>query len=663
VKIAQRNWIGNSSGVEVTWQLCNKEGRSIDRQIVTFTTRKDTIPGVTFLVLAPESDYVSSVTSKEQAKEVKKYIEQMAGLSTAERQAQKEKTGVFTGSYAKNPFNGSIVPIYVADYVVGGYGTGAVMGMPGHDARDREFAAKFDLPTIFTTKVPDDIPESEVYAGSGKQINTGEGFDGLSNKEAGDKIFQLLQEKGLAKSSTQYHLRDWLISRQRYWGPPIPMIYCEFCAKHGQSWFTTPEAKKYQESGIRNQELREENDHNSSLLIHNSKQMAGWYPVPEKDLPVKLPYLEDYKPLGTGKAPLANSPEFYEVKCPVCDNMARRETDVSDTFLDSAWYFFRYLSVDRDDVVFDTETAKKWLPVNIYIGGAEHSVLHLLYARFMTMVLHDLGYITFEEPFSKFFAHGLIIKDGAKMSKSKGNVINPDDYIKKFGSDTLRCYLMFLGPFDQGGDFRDTGIEGMNRFLKRVWRLFADVSKNPPSLSPVKQAGSLHPPLSQRGASLMHLTIKGVTEDLENFRYNTAIAKLMTWYNFLAKQSQVSREEVRVYLQLLAPFAPFMTEELWNSLNYAEQNAEPRNSGNWSIHTSKWPTYEATFLTTDEVTIAVQINGKLRATLVMSKGQSQDKAFVEAAARRDEKANKFISAGKLKHIVYVPGKVLNFVVE
>jgi leucyl-tRNA synthetase len=458
-------------------------------------------------------------------------------------------------------------------------------------------------------------------------------------------IFQFLKEKGLAESSTQYHLRDWLISRQRYWGPPIPMIFCEFCAKKNQSWFTTSEAQQ----GI---------DKKENIGNPEEWNASGWYPVPEKDLPVKLPYLEDYKPLGTGKAPLANSPEFFEVKCPVCGNMAQRETDVSDTFLDSAWYFFRYLAVDRDDVPFDTETAKKWLPVTVYIGGAEHSVLHLLYARFVTMVMSDLGYISFEEPFTKFFAHGLIIKDGAKMSKSKGNVINPDDYIKKFGSDTLRCYLMFLGPFDQGGDFRDTGIEGMSRFLKRVWRLFAGTTQT-------TDVDSRSVSLSSAALKIMHETIKGVTEDLENFRYNTAIAKLMTWYNFLAKQPHVSREEARVYLQLLAPFAPFMTEELWQELRLGSKKQEARSKGDnsWSVHTSAWPVYEAKFLTSDEVTIAVQVNGKLRTTLVMSTERSQDRDFVEGEAMKDEKANAFISKGKLKHVVYVPGKVLNFVVE
>jgi leucyl-tRNA synthetase/predicted alpha/beta hydrolase family esterase len=795
VKLAQRNWIGKKEGSEIVWRVTDKEGKETGSDIVTFTTRRDTVPGVTFLVLAPESQYVPEVTTKAQKEEVEKYISEVTDTFEREDQAR-EKTGVFTGTYARNPFNGTIVPIYVTDYVLGGYGTGAVMGMPGHDERDRDFAKVFDLPTILTTELPKGFDSQNVYTGTGKQINSGKDYDGLPNKEAGEKIFNLLIEKGLAKKSTQYHLRDWLISRQRYWGPPIPMIHCEACAKikpkvlliHGlsggskENWFpwfkaelankgyevlvpdlpntNNPSLKEWLaalkqlgitkndklfvvghslgsptacqfilENGFKVQKLiliaptgkeQAERDLETVLkfgfdhsavevikaftaantrldilktqvndvslylssddpyiplsikksyeelnpVIHEYKNKGhfnaragltefpdlldefpptedlnpGWYPVPEADLPVKLPYIKDFKPLGTGKSPLANHPEFYKTTCPVCGSEARRETDVSDTFLDSAWYFFRYISTEFDDKPFDKERAKNWLPVTMYIGGAEHSVLHLLYARFVTMVLHDLGHIDFEEPFARFYAHGLVIKDGAKMSKSKGNVITPDVYINKFGADTVRTYLHFMGPFNQDGDFRDSGIEGMNRFLKRVWAVFASrslVSSDP----------------DMAASRIMHQTIKGVTEDMEELRFNTVIAKLMTWYNSLVKQEEVTREEAEAYIKLLAPFAPHMTEELWEMLGH-----------NTSIHKSPWPEFEAKYITQDVVTIAIQVNGKLRATFEVSVEEAKDQTSIEKAAREDENVQKFLSVGTIRKVIYVPGKILNFVV-
>jgi leucyl-tRNA synthetase len=519
------------------------------------------------------------------------------------------------------------------------------MGMPGHDERDRDFAAVFGLDCIFTTQVPEGVDRDEVYSGKGKQINTGKGFDGLLNAEAGDKIFAFLQEQGTARVSTQYHLRDWLISRQRYWGPPIPMIYCEVCAKKGQSWFDSPEAEKYK------------NGDSQSIAGWNC---AGWYPVEANQLPVALPFVEDYKPLGTGKSPLANYPEFYEVACPVCGNTARRETDVSDTFLDSAWYFFRYISPERDDVAFASDLVKRWLPVHSYIGGAEHSVLHLLYSRFITMVLKDLGYIPFEEPFSRFYAHGLIIKDGAKMSKSKGNVINPDEYVEKFGADTLRMYLLFLGPFNEGGDFRDTGIEGMNRFLKRVWKLLT----NP-------EAGNSKLDMAKDRMKMMHLIIKGMTEDMEGLRFNTAISKLMIYYNFLAKQEDLHRDEVRVYVQLLAPFAPHMSEELWERFEFGDRRHGTRDrrhgtrntSGSvWSVHQSSWPVFDEQFLVEDTAEIVVQVNGKVRDSFQVDRSHLNDKSEVEKLAIAREQVQKFLAGKQVRKVIYVPGRVLNFVV-
>jgi leucyl-tRNA synthetase len=367
-------------------------------------------------------------------------------------------------------------------------------------------------------------------------------------------------------------------------------------------------------------------------------QKCNWQPVPEDQLPVELPYIEDYKPLGTGKAPLASHPEFYKTKCPKCKGEARRETDVSDTFLDSAWYFLRYVSTDIEATAFDRERVKKWLPVNMYIGGAEHSVLHLLYSRFIAMVLKDLGFISFEEPFTRFRAHGLIVKDGAKMSKSKGNVVVPDAYINKFGADTLRAYLMFMGPFSQGGDFRDTGIEGMHRFLKRVWTLLQ------------KPISNFQFPIYNKSNQVMHKTIKKVTEDIEKLNYNTAIAALMEWYNFLSQQKSISREEVEIFVKLIAPFAPHLSEEIYRALG-----------NKISINVSAWPVYDQKFLIKEEVTIVVQVNGKLRGNIIVSPETIKNKTEIERLAGVNENVKNNLRGKAVKKVIYVEGKVINFV--
>jgi leucyl-tRNA synthetase len=743
VKTAQRNWIGKKTGINIRYKVVGSND-----EIEVFTTRPDTNFGATFIALAPEHPLVLKLTTKEYKARVETYIAESAKKSEIERQSEgKEKTGVFTGSFAINELTGYKMPIWVSDFVLMGFGTGALVGVPGHDKRDFEFAQKFGLeikrvvkknckaarsflmganaitdqelgrlgivisektqghrkieipketlseyekiiskkliPGFWNEYIGDEIvflfkhkdggierivlsdetntrintlasqfnnqPEDSVtvqtwltyndwYADyliqeeEGTMIHSGF-LDGMDIHTATEKIMDHMEEKGYGKRVVNYHLRDWLISRQRYWGPPIPMVYCQECAKDGKSWFTVHKSKK-KNRGIENQ----------------SETMLGWYPVPVAELPVKLPYVENYKPLGTGKAPLANYPEFYETTCPGCGGQATRETDVSDTFLDSAWYFFRYISSDRENVAFDIETVKKWLPVHMYIGGAEHSVLHLLYARFITMVLRDLGFISFEEPFSRFYAHGLIIKDGAKMSKSKGNVINPDEYIRKYGADTLRMYLMFLGPFDMGGDFRDTGIEGMSRFLKRIWKLFHGVAFSSELRTKKNITEDLE--ISAEGRKEMHKTIKGITEDMENLRFNTVIAKLMTWYNFLSKQEQVSREETTVYLKLLAPFAPHMTEELFQEL---------RDTNESSIHISAWPVYDPAFIKEQFVRIVIQVNGKMRGTMEIESEKISNRKVIELKARQDEKVMKFLTA-PLKKVIYIPGKILNFVV-
>ncbi len=625
VKLAQKNWIGRSEGARIEFKV-QSFGSAQDKnsipiksgsnfKIEVFTTRPDTLVGATFLVVSPEHPFVASIPY---SAELEAYIKQAVKKTDQERLTEgKEKTGVFSGAYAINLVNNQQIPIWIADYVLMGYGTGAIMAVPAHDQRDFEFAKKYNLPIkqVIAKDRKEELSLKEAYIGPGKIINSGE-WDGLEVPKEIGKVVDWLEEKGYGRREVTYHLRDWLISRQRYWGPPIPMIYCEKCAREGKG---------------------------------EQKDMPGWYAVPEKDLPVKLPYLENYKPLGihsassgqVAKGPLASDPKFYKVKCPYCGSEAIRETDVSDTFLDSAWYFLRYTSTDFDDRPFDKERVKKWLPVTMYIGGAEHSVLHLLYARFITMFLYDQRLVPFDEPFARFYAHGLIIKEGAKMSKSKGNVVTPDEYSRKYGADTLRMYLHFLVPFNQEGDFRDTGIEGMNRFLKRVWKLFSEF--------PIS---NFQFPISKERNSMLHKTIRGVTDDMENLRYNTAIAKLMTYYNFLSKLQTLSKDEAEAYLKLLAPFAPHMTEELWEKIGNKP-----------SIHTSTWPVYDASYLEEETVKIPVQVNGKLRGTLELAANEIGDETKIELMAKEDERIAKFLDGRAVKKMIYVPGKVLNFVVD
>lgn len=610
VKIAQRNWIGKSEGAEVEFEV---EGSHLKLKV--FTTRPDTLFGATFMAIAPEHELVESLLnneSKVKNQELRNYVENAKNRSEIERTAEgKEKTGVFSGLYAINPVNGKKIPIWVADYVLSGYGTGAIMAVPAHDERDYAFAKKYNLPIVEVIQSDSGVSKS-AYVGAGKLINSGE-WDGLEMPKDMEKVLESLEAKRLGRRKSNYHLRDWLISRQRYWGPPIPMIFCSNCAKNGKG---------------------------------EVEGMVGWFSVPEADLPVLLPDVDDWKPMGTGKSPLANHPEFYKTTCPSCGGEATRETDVSDTFLDSAWYFLRYPSTDIENAPFDTERTKKWLPVDQYIGGAEHSVLHLLYSRFITMVLADLNLIDFEEPFTNFFAHGLIIKDGAKMSKSKGNVVVPDEYIGKYGADTLRTYLMFIGPYSDGGDFRDTGIEGMNKFLRKVWKLFSSDAK----LNEI----------APNRAQMMHKTIKKVTEDIATFSYNTAIASLMEWYNYLNSEirdgkGELSKEERGVFLRLLAPFAPHMTEELWQMKEAKDDKSEFK-----SIHLSTWPQFEEKYLVSDNLTIVVQVNGRKRGEVVIESSKINDQFEVENLAR--EEVSKYLAGNQIKKSIYIPGRIINFVV-
>ncbi|HYU73084.1 MAG TPA: leucine--tRNA ligase [Ktedonobacteraceae bacterium] len=501
VKTAQRNWIGRSEGLKFDIPV-----DGLPEKISVFTTRPDTVFGMTYVVLAPEHPLVDQLTTQERRPAVETYRESLRNTSERERLAEstREKTGEFTGAYAINPINGEKLPIWIADYVLLTYGSGAIMAVPAHDKRDFAFAKAFSLP-IRQVITPSSMKEpflrtkridknkrdepgdlEEAYTEKGHLRNSGT-FSGLSSDEAGKQITLWFKAQGLGEQTIQYRLRDWLISRQRYWGPPIPIIYCEAC---------------------------------------------GTIPVPEDQLPVLLPELEDWQPVATGSSPLAKLPEFVNTTCPSCGGPAHRETDVSDNFLDSAWYFLRYPSRDLDTHPFDRELTHKWLPVNMYIGGPEHSVLHLLYSRFITLALHDLSYLDFEEPFEHFRAHGHITMDGTKMSKSRGNVVNPDEYINRVGADSLRLYLMFLGPFDQGGDFNDRSMGGVNRFLNRIWDIVLRNRDHLRTSTPAKEA-----------RQELHRTIQKVSEDMQVLKYNTAIAALMEYLNILSSRQNLYEME------------------------------------------------------------------------------------------------------------------------
>jgi leucyl-tRNA synthetase len=620
IKVAQRNWIGKKEGINITYDVVDESGKEIG-QVTCFTTRPDTNFGATFVVLAPEHPFVSKVMEvikKEEAVILTKYIEAAKAKSETTRITEGQaKTGVFTHLYCVNQLTGGRMPLYVSDFVLMNVGTGAVVGVPGHDTRDFVFAIRFDIPVIRVVKGVDGDSSNISQAGQ-VQENAGilmnSGFlNGMDIYEASEKIMDYLEEKGWGKRVTIYHLRDWLISRQRYWGPPIPMIFCKKCAADGK--------------GPR-------------------KDMPGYYPVSESELPVLLPRIEDYKPGNDGAAPLAKHKEFYETKCPGCKGKAVRETEVSDTFLDSSWYFLRYPSTGDNDEAFDNKITKRWLPVHMYTGGAEHSVLHLMYSRFVTMALHDWGYLDFDEPFTRFYAHGLVIKDGVKMSKSKGNVVNPDEYIKLYGSDALRLYLMFMGPFDQGGDFRDTAMEGMSRWAGRVWRLAQTSLRNQSKAS------------SARISSALEKAIERVGDDLEKRRYNTAIAGLMEFTNLAADEGGVvGISDLKKFICLLAPLAPFISEELWQQVN-GYKDFKPSQS----VHIQLWPKSDASKILREDVTIAIQVNGKLRDAITVSKESSLIQKDIETEVKNCENIQKYVAKKTIKKVIFVPGKLINFVV-
>jgi leucyl-tRNA synthetase len=588
---AQRNWLGRSEGAEVVFR--SAEGRAAEIRV--FTTRPDTLFGATFMVLAPEHPLVPSLTTDGQRDVVGAYVRAAAARDLVSRKVgEREKTGVFTGAFAVNPATGRPIPVWIADYVLMEYGTGAIMAVPGHDERDFQFALKFGLEVVRVLAATNQdahtpLEAAEADTADQRLVNSGQ-FDGLPAAEGRRRITEWLESKGQGKGVVQYRLHDWCISRQRYWGPPIPIIYCDAC---------------------------------------------GPMPVPEKDLPVVLPSIPDFRPDDSGASPLARHAEWYFVDCPGCGKKARRETDVSDTFLDSAWYYLRYPSTEFDDRPFDPARTRTWLPVTTYIGGNEHAVLHLLYSRFLAMVLKDLEQIHFEEPFTRFRAHGLIVKDGAKMSKSKGNVVVPDEYLARWGADTFRLYLMFLGPFQEGGDFRDAGISGPRRFLDRVWILVGEAT----------DGAEVPKGLVTR----WHRTRKKCAEDIEALHYNTAISTMMELVNALKEADCRDRAIVTDLVVMLAPFAPHFAEECWERLGNST-----------SVFDARWPAWDEALCVADEIEIPVQVSGRTRSKITIAHGA--DEAAALAIARADPATQKFLAGKEIRKVIYVPNRLINLVV-
>ncbi|HDC2864578.1 TPA: leucine--tRNA ligase [Staphylococcus aureus] len=591
LKDMQRNWIGRSEGAKVSFDVDNTEGK-----VEVFTTRPDTIYGASFLVLSPEHALVNSITTDEYKEKVKAYQTEASKKSDLERtDLAKDKSGVFTGAYATNPLSGEKVQIWIADYVLSTYGTGAIMAVSAHDDRDYEFAKKFDLPIIEV--IEGGNVEEAAYTGEGKHINSGE-LDGLENEAAITKAIQLLEQKGAGEKKVNYKLRDWLFSRQRYWGEPIPVIHWE------DGTMTT---------------------------------------VPEEELPLLLPETDEIKPSGTGESPLANIDSFVNVVDEKTGMKGRRETNTMPQWAGSCWYYLRYIDPKNENMLADPEKLKHWLPVDLYIGGVEHAVLHLLYARFWHKVLYDLGIVPTKEPFQKLFNQGMILGEGnEKMSKSKGNVINPDDIVQSHGADTLRLYEMFMGPLDAAIAWSEKGLDGSRRFLDRVWRLMVNEDGTLSSKIVTTNNKSLDKVYNQ--------TVKKVTEDFETLGFNTAISQLMVFINECYKVDEVYKPYIEGFVKMLAPIAPHIGEELWSKLGHEE-----------SITYQPWPTYDEALLVDDEVEIVVQVNGKLRAKIKIAKDTSKEEMQEIALSNDNVKAS--IEGKDIMKVIAVPQKLVNIVAK
>ena len=604
IKSMQRNWIGRSKGAEIDFAVVDHA-----EKIRVFTTRPDTLFGATFMVLAPEHPLVKTITTDQQRSAVEEYIKAAQAKSDIERQeTDREKTGVFTGAYATNPATNQPIPIWIADYVLSGYGTGAIMAVPAHDERDWAFAKKFDLPIVRV--VQNEAADDECTHDEGVMINSGE-YDGQPSADARENIVKTLTKAGTGEEVVNYKMRDWLISRQRYWGAPIPIIHC-------------PE--------------------------------HGAVAVPDDQLPVELPELEKFKPSGDGRSPLANVPEFVNTTCPICGGPAERETDTMDGFACSSWYFLRFADPHNDKAPFAKDKAEFWLPVDDYIGGAEHAVMHLLYARFWTKVMYDEGLINFTEPFTTLRNQGMILApDGNKMSKSKGNTIEPDGLIEQgYGADSIRIMELFIGPWNQSANWSVEGLGGAHRFLQRVWTLTQEYL----NAQAKAEGGKIDDTIVQSDIlRVTHQAIKKVSEDMATLGFNTAIAALMEAINQFYKLKEQDgftsidtwRFSIESLLQLLAPFAPHITEELWQQLGHEE-----------SIHISQWPTYDESLLVQDTVTVVVQVNGKLRGEVEVAADAAESE--VVATAQTNEKVAGYLQGQTIRKTIYVTNKLVNFVV-
>jgi len=600
IKSMQRNWIGRSEGCEVIFHT--PDGVPIP----VFTTRPDTLYGVTYFVLAPEHELVKQLPESTQHAAVQAYVKATARRSEVERmQEEREKTGVFTGAFVVNPLSQERVPVWVADYVLPGYGTGAVMGVPAHDRRDFEFAQKYGLPVRTVIQPIEQNPEQPAeaaFTSPGQMVDSGP-FSGLTSMAGMQAIAQELARQAAGGWKVQYRMRDWLISRQRYWGTPIPIVYCAQC---------------------------------------------GEVPIPESELPVLLPEMDDFRPDGTGRSPLARSVTFLHTTCPQCGGAAERETDTMGGFACSSWYFLRFTSPHETDAPFDADAMRYWMPVDLYVGGAEHAVLHLLYARFWTKVLADEGLLPFREPFARLRNQGQLMgPDGMRMSKSRGNVITPDAIAATFGADALRVYEMFMAPFDQDVDWTQAGIQGAGRFLNRVWSLYQSTYYS-------SHTTTQPDPDLERA---LHRTIQQVTERIADFRLNTMIAALMEFANLLGEywrtdrwQTSTYHDALNVFLILLAPAAPHISEELWHLTGHTG-----------SVHQQTWPEASEDLLVADDVEVPVQINGRLRATIRLPLHASS--ALAEARALADPKVQQFLQHGHIERVYYVPDKIINLIVN
>ncbi|WP_432733894.1 leucine--tRNA ligase [Clostridium perfringens] len=599
----QKHWIGRSTGSQVNFKV-----KDSDLNFDVFTTRVDTLCGVSYVVLAPENPLVDEIVSAEQKEAVENYKEEAKKQSDIERQSiSREKTGVFTGAYAIHPLTGKEVPIWVGDYVLATYGTGAVMAVPAHDERDFAFAEKFNLPINRVIEAKDGSETTLPFCEHGILVNSGE-FDGLTTAEAKEKIVEKLASLGLGEKKVNFRLRDWLVSRQRYWGAPIPVVYCEEC---------------------------------------------GIVPVPESQLPVELPYDVEFAP--DGKSPLAKSEAFVNTTCPHCGKPAKRETDTLDTFVCSSWYYLRYPDNKNTEAPFNPELINKMLPVDKYVGGPEHACMHLLYARFITKALRDMGYLNFDEPFTSLTHQGLILgPDGLKMSKSKGNTISPDDYIKEYGADVFRMYLMFGFAYTEGGAWSDDGIKSVNRFVERIERII-DTARE--AISKGENNKTTMDKAEKELNYWRHNTIKSVTDDTDKLQFNTAIARMMEFINALSKYTQEKemnldflKDVVSDYLRLLAPFAPHFSEEQWNLLG-----------NSYSIFNEAWPKFDPKALVKDEVEIAIQVNGKIKNKIMVS--SDLDEEGIKAAALADEKIIASTEGKTVVKVIVIKGRLVNIVVK